>query len=247
MVPSLPPHPPPERSLVWLFDIDGTLLLTQGAGREALSAALRDQFGVADDLSDIPFGGRTDTLILGDVCAKHGLAFHDGERARFWERVAFHMRVLMDPPRGALLPGVPALLDALSAEPTWVLALLTGNVSQMARIKLSSFGVYDEFALGVFGEEAADRNALARVAVERAADRHGVAPDRCVVVGDTEHDIACARAAGARVVAVATGGRTPEQLAEHEPDLVLRDLTHTKLLWEWVGDSFGSTSPQGLE
>ena len=225
--------------LVWLFDIDGTLLLTQGAGRDALSLALRDQFRVDDDLSSISFGGRTDLLILADICARHGLMFHDGELARFWERVAFHMRVLMDPPRGSLLPGVPALLDAVSAEPTWVRALLTGNVSEMARIKLSSFGVYERFAWGAFGEEAADRAALAQLAVRRAAERHGVASERCIVVGDTEHDIACARAAGAKVVAVATGGRTPEQLAEHGPDLVLRDLTETEALWEWISHSLG--------
>ena len=165
----------PSLPLVWLFDIDGTLLLTQGAGREAMSFALRDQFGVDDDLKGIPFRGRTDLLILADICERHGLAFHDGEQARFWDRVVFHMRVLMDPPRGSLLPGVSAMLDAVSAEPSWVRALLTGNVREMARIKLSSFGVYERFAWGAFGEEAADRDALAKLAVRRAAERHGVA------------------------------------------------------------------------
>src|SRR5258705_4320063 len=124
-----PTMPTPPLPLVWLFDVDGTLLLTQGAGRDALSLALRDQFCVDDDLTSMSFGGRTDLLILADICARHGLAFRDGEQARFWDRVAFHMRVLMDPPRGSLLPGVPALLDAVSAEPTWVRALLTGNMS----------------------------------------------------------------------------------------------------------------------
>ncbi len=224
----------PTPTLVWLFDIDGTLLLTQGAGRDALSLALRDQFGIDDDLRSIAFGGRTDLLIVGDIAARHGLTFHDGERARFWDRAAFHMRVLMDPPRGSLLTGVPAMLDAVAAEPAWVRALLTGNVSEMARIKLSSFGVYDRFAWGAFGEEAADRNALALLAVQRAAERHGVPPERCVVVGDTEHDIDCARAAGARVVAVATGGRSREQLEAHGADLVLKDLGELAQLLDWA-------------
>jgi phosphoglycolate phosphatase-like HAD superfamily hydrolase len=224
--------------IVWLFDIDGTLLLTQGAGRDALVLALKDQFGIEDDLSSIPFGGRTDLLILGDICARHGLKLSGAELARFWDRVANHMRVLMDPPRGGLLPGVPELLDAVSAEPTWVRALLTGNVSSMARIKLASFGVYERFAWGAFGEEAPDRDALAQLAVRRAAERHGVTPERCVVVGDTEHDIACARAAGARAVAVATGGRTSEQLAAFAPDLVLADLADTRPLWHWLGRTF---------
>lgn len=233
--------PTPSLPLVWLFDIDGTLLLTQGAGREAMSFALRDQFGVDDDLKGIPFRGRTDLLILADICERHGLAFHDGEQARFWDRVVFHMRVLMDPPRGSLLPGVAALLDALSAEPTWVRALLTGNMSELARIKLSSFGVFERFAWGAFGEEAPDRNALAKLAVQRAAERHGVTPERCIVVGDTEHDIACARAAGAQVVAVATGGQPREELLAHGPDLVLGDLTDTRPIWEWAARAFDVT------
>src|SRR5262245_32708681 len=98
--------------VVWLFDVDGTLLLTQGAGRHALSMALKDDCGVDDDLAGIAFAGRTDPLILGDVLARHGLALSDGALERFWDRVAHHMRVLMTPPRGGLLPGVRELLAA---------------------------------------------------------------------------------------------------------------------------------------
>src|SRR5262249_37535743 len=148
-------------SLVWLFDIDGTLLLTKGAGRDALSLAFRDEFGIEDDLSWVPFGGRTDNLILSDVLDRHRLQLRDGERERFWDLVTAHMRVLMDPPRGGLLPGVPAVLDAIGAEPGQVRALLTGNVAGMARIKLKSFGVLDRFAWGTFGDHGPDRNALA--------------------------------------------------------------------------------------
>ncbi len=229
----------PPLPLVWLFDIDGTLLLTQGAGRDALSLALHDQFGIEDDLKSVSFRGRTDLVILADVCERHGLVLRDGDLARYWDRVAYHMRILMNPPRGSLLPGAAALLDALSVEPAWVRALLTGNVSEMARIKLSSFGVFDRFAWGAFGEEAPDRDALARLAVHRAAERHGVTPDRCIVVGDTELDIACARAAGAHAVAVATGGQSRAELQSHGPDLVLDDLTEQQPLWDWAGRTFG--------
>ncbi|HEY6195818.1 MAG TPA: HAD family hydrolase [Candidatus Eisenbacteria bacterium] len=220
--------------LVWLFDIDGTLLLTQGAGREALSLALRDQIGVDDDLTGIPFGGRTDRLIVAEICERHGIAFPDGELTRFWDRAAFHMRRLMDPPRGSLLPGVSAMLEAVAAEPGWVCALLTGNVTEMARIKLSAFGVYERFAWGAFGDEAPDRDALARLAVRRAAERHGVTPEQCVVVGDTEHDIACARSAGARVVAVATGGRTRAELEALRADLVLDNFAQHAAMLRWA-------------
>ena len=222
-------------SLVWLFDVDGTLLLTEGAGRLAIAAALRDRFGVEDDLAHIPMAGRTDPLIVADAMREHGLQFaDDGARASFWDAVLAHMRLLMSPPRGGLLPGVPGVIDRVASEPSWVAALLTGNVAEMARIKLGSFGLWDRFEFGAFGDEAQDRNALAIVAVARAAERRGVTPERCVVVGDTELDIACARAAGARVVAVATGGRTRELLAEHEPDLLLDDLRDADTLFGWA-------------
>ena len=221
-------------SLVWLFDVDGTLLLTQGAGRDALVRALHEVHGIEDDLSSIAFAGRTDVLILGDIAAKHGITIGNGDREHFFERVAVHMRALMDPPRGGLLPGVLFLLDALAAEPDWVSTLLTGNETTMARIKLEAFGVWDRFVWGTFGEEGPDRNAIARLAIQRAAERHGVPPERCIVVGDTEHDVECARAAGARAVAVATGGRHRDALEACRPDLLLEDLQDLDRLMGWA-------------
>lgn len=221
-------------SLVWLFDIDGTLLLTQGAGRDALARALHEVYGIEDDLRTIAFAGRTDVLIIGDIVERHGITFANGDRERFFERVVAHMRTLMDPPRGGLLPGVRVLLDAVAARPEWVSALLTGNESNMARIKLSAFGVWEHFAWGTFGEEGPDRNSIARLAVQRAAERHGVPPERCIVVGDTEFDIECARAAGARAVAVATGGRPRDVLAACAPDLLLETLEPMDVLLEWA-------------
>ena len=126
------------------------------------------------------------------------------------------------------------LLAAVDREPGWVPALLTGNTSGMARIKLAHYGIAGRFRFGAFGEEAADRNTLAQVAVARAAERYGVPPGRCLVVGDTEHDIACARAAGARVVAVATGVRDRAVLAAQGPDLLLDDLSDTRACLEWA-------------
>ena len=215
---------PATPRLAWLFDIDGTLLLTEGAAREAFASAVHDFFGVEDDLRDIAFAGRVEPLILADILAKHRLAMADGDEARFWNGVFDRMRRLLAPARGRLLPGVLPLLDALALEPTWILGLLTGNMTEMARIKLGHFGIAGRFAFGAYGEQAPDRNALARAAVARVAREHGIAPGCCIVVGDTEHDIACARAAGARVVAVATGGSKREVLAAHAPDLLLDDL-----------------------
>lgn len=221
-------------SLVWLFDIDGTLLLTDGAGRDSMARALRDHHGVDDDLEGIAFAGRTDPLIVGDIAARHGVSFADGEWAAYWERVYAHMRTLMDPPRGGLLPGVAGVLDAVGAEPAWVSALLTGNMPEMARIKLDAFGIRERFAFGAYGDAGRDRDEVARAAVAAAWERHRVPPHRCLVVGDTEHDITCARAAGARVAAVATGSRRREELAAFAPDLLLDDLTDPAPLIEWA-------------
>ncbi len=220
--------------LAWLFDIDGTLLLTEGAAREAFASAFHAHFGIEDDLRDIAFAGRVEPLILADILAKHRLEIADGDEACFWNQVFDRMRRLLGPNRGRLLPGVLPLLDTLALEPAWTLGLLTGNMTEMARIKLDHFGIFDRFAFGAFGEQAPDRNALARDAVARIGREQGLAPDRCIVVGDTEHDIACARAAGARVVAVATGGTRREALAEHGPDLLLDDLTDAPALVRWA-------------
>src|SRR5258705_3868843 len=220
--------------LAWLFDIDGTLRLTEGAEREAFASAVQDHFGVEDDPNDIPFAGRVEPLILADILAKHRLVMVDGDEARFWNGVFDRMRRLLGPNRGRLLPGVLPLLDALAREPAWRLGLLTGNMTEMARIKLDRFGIAGRFDFGGFGEQAPDRNALARAVVGRVGREHGIAPRRCIVVGDTEHDIACARAAGARVVAVATGGSRRELLAAHAPDLLLDDLSDAPALGGWA-------------
>jgi phosphoglycolate phosphatase len=220
--------------LAWLFDIDGTLLTTDGAARESFSQALRDFLGIEDDLRDIPFAGRTEPLILGDIVHKHGVRFADGEEARFWNAVFDRMRANFHDSRGWLMPGVLELLDAVEREPEWVAGLLTGNMTEMARIKLARFGIADRFHFGGFGEQAADRNGVARGVVERVRERYGIPSRRCIVVGDTEHDIACARAAGARVVAVGTGYGALEDLAALGPDQALADLSDTARLLAWA-------------
>ena len=125
------------------------------------------------------------------------------------------------------MPGVAAILDALAARPEVQLALLTGNYQGGARIKLTHFDLWHRFAWGAFGDEHAERDELARTAVASAVER-GVRladPSHAVIIGDTPFDIACARAAGARVVAVATGGHTLDELRALGPDLAVADLT----------------------
>ncbi|MFI5372751.1 MAG: HAD family hydrolase, partial [Candidatus Eisenbacteria bacterium] len=140
-------HPP----LVWLFDVDGTLIVTDGAAREAFSLGFRDTTGTADDMSRVAFGGRTDPLILDELLALHGLVWDEPTRARFWRATHAHMESLLAKGRGRVLPGVLATLDALDAEPAWTPALLTGNSAEMARIKLGHYRLAGRFRFGAFG------------------------------------------------------------------------------------------------
>lgn len=232
--PSIPlrPHSSHVR-LVWLFDIDGTLLLTDGAARDAFARAVGERFPGKDPLGEVAFAGRIDRRILRDILAHHAATLDAPEEAAFWESVYTHMRVVLTPGRGRVLDGVHDVLAAVAREPEWEAALLTGNTTGMARLKLAHFGLLDRFAFGAFGEEAEDRDRLASLAVARAADRYGVPAAQCIVVGDTEHDVRCARFAGARAVAVASGSRSREELAAESPDLLLDDLRGPALV-EWA-------------
>ena len=132
-----------------------------------------------------------------------------------------------------------ALLDALAAEPSLTTALLTGNHTRGARLKLERFGLWHYFRLGAFGEDAADRNDLVPVARARAVAA-GLPPFSrrdVVVVGDTPLDVACGRAHGATHDGVATGGFGEAVLAEAGADLVLRDLSGTAALLAWLAES----------
>jgi phosphoglycolate phosphatase-like HAD superfamily hydrolase len=220
-------------SLAWLFDVDGTLLLTDGAARQAFACAVRDLLGVEDDLADVSFAGRIEPLIFADILRKHRRSLDPDDEARFWDSVFENMRRLMRPGRGRLMPGIPRLLERIAAEPAWIVGLLTGNMTQMARIKLGHFGLDGRFAFGGFGEMAPDRDALARSLVAQLGREHGLPPGRCVVVGDTPHDIACARAAGARVLAVATGSSPRSELEACGPDLLLDDLADSEAVLAW--------------
>jgi phosphoglycolate phosphatase len=193
-----------------LFDIDGTLVLTGGAGLRALTRTVEAIAGHPAALEGIPVAGRTDWIILQDAMQRLGRQL-DPElfqrlRAQY---IAFLREEIEQPGRGvkAVMPGVRGLLDRLHTRDGVWLGLLTGNVVDAARIKLEHFDLWRYFRCGAFGDDAADRNALVAFAVDRA--RRGglpeIAADRVIVVGDTPHDVACAQAAGAVAVGVATG------------------------------------------
>ncbi len=236
-----------------LFDIDGTLVLTGGAGIRAMNRACEELVGHPLALDGIPVAGRTDRIILTDVVARAGHALDDGLLERLREGYISNLREEIERPgrtqsfeslgpRGgvkAVMPGIRELLDVLERREDIFLGLLTGNFEAGARIKLEHFDLWRYFRCGAYGDDAADRNELVPFALERAR-RCGlpdISPHHILVVGDTPHDVACARAVGATPVAVATGGFTVEQLRESGAEIVFQDLSRTSEFLNLLGET----------
>jgi phosphoglycolate phosphatase len=214
-----------------LFDIDGTLLLSGGAGVRAMSRAFEEVFGVAKAFENADVAGRTDTFLVSAALERSGLPDTPDAHDRFRTAYVPMLREeMMKPPQGrcGLMPGITLLLETLRERQAHV-ALLTGNFERAAYTKLGHFGIDGYFDWGAFGDESADRDELARVAQRRAAERAipRESVERPVVIGDTPHDVTCARAIGARVIAVATGNYSVEALRAAGADVTVEDLSAT--------------------
>lgn len=215
---------------VLFFDIDGTMLSTGGAGQRAMELALSEEFRIADPFQQILTAGRTDRGIEDEIFARYGIPATDISRQRFMraylDRLPECLRLLP----GGLLPGVSELLQSLSVRGDVHLSLLTGNYFEGALIKLRHFGIDHFFEdSGGFGDHHADRNDVAHLALRVVSERlqRAVPGHDTVVIGDTPADIRCARAIGARAVAVATGVYSPEQLRPAAPDHLFETMTAT--------------------
>ncbi len=215
-----------------LFDVDGTLLWTDGAGRRAIHRALKDVLGIEHPAANFRFDGRTDPEIVRLLAAAAGRD-HD-ERAV--EAVLERYVVLLDDElsrpghRTTVFPGVFELLAALEERRDCVVGLLTGNVVEGARLKLRSGGLdMVRFRVGAFGSDHAERGELPAIAQRRARETLGVAVagKDVVIVGDTPSDVACGRAIGARAIGVATGSFPVAALLEAGADAAFADLADT--------------------
>ena len=222
-----------ERRLL-LFDIDGTLITSGGAGEGALKDAMLGRFGVDEDLKGIILAGATDAKIARELLEKHSLEASSENIAALLDEYLRHLAGRMSRHDGRLLPGIVPVLEALESHPDAILALLTGNLTRGAEIKLTHYGVWNFFEFGAFADDHHDRNELGKFARARAFERHGIKfpAERIYVIGDTPRDIECGRAIGAKTVAIATGHYAMAELAEHKPDFLFQDFSDTQRVLE---------------
>jgi phosphoglycolate phosphatase len=226
-----------------LFDVDGTLVDTAGAGRRAMERAFRELFGVDgfEAAAQVEFAGRTDPVIFAAVAQVMGIA-PERFRADWDDLVSRFLDALRDQmaqpdPRRRTLPGVLPLVAALAARTDAHLGLVTGNLELGARTKLEPFGLNGYFPDGGFASDDADRRVIARIAWQRRAASSGIAfrPEQVTVVGDTAHDVDCARSNGFRSVAVSSGWVSRESLERAAPDYLFDVLSDDAEVLEALG------------
>lgn len=210
-----------------LFDIDGTLIHTSGAGEKAFARAFATQFGLENSTAGVNFAGRTDPGIVREILLRHQVEPSQENMGRFFDAYVFLLDHLLQQLPGGTFPGVWDWIQDLRALPCPpTIGLLTGNIRLGAEIKLRRFGLWQEFELGGFGDDHIERNEIAAV-VHRRGERVLDTPlrgDQVLVVGDTPLDIACARHIQARVLGVATGRFSVQDLKAHHPDWAVQDL-----------------------
>jgi phosphoglycolate phosphatase-like HAD superfamily hydrolase len=216
-----------------LFDIDGTLLLSDGAGRRAIHRALREVFGTTGP-ADYFFDGKTDPQIVRELMrlAGHGDAHIDAQMQTLLDRYVecLHEELRAPGRRPYTLPGVPHLLDVLESKPDVILGLLTGNLEEGATAKLRAVGLDPgRFRIGAYGSDHEHRPELPAIALARTKRQLGidVAGGAMVVIGDTPADLTCGKSLGASAIGVATGRHSVQELSRHEPLAVFPDLSET--------------------
>jgi phosphoglycolate phosphatase len=224
-----------QKTLI-LWDIDGTILHSTGAGMKALNAALKTVFGVSGSFEGIEFAGRTDPIIIRQIFSRFGIEYSPGNFARYVDGYAAALPGMLAANNARILPGVAQILGRAAEHPGVAQGLLTGNLRRGAEIKLGFHGLWSYFPFGAFADDSEIRNELGPHAHRRAKGHWGAdfPVERVWIVGDTPHDVACARAFGARALAVATGSSSASDLAAHRPDAVLESLAEPDAFWRAV-------------
>ena len=222
-----------------LFDIDGTLVLSGGAGKRAMNRVFEELYGYADVMEGITLSGRTDDKIMMDAYARAGIAFNYPELQRFKVRYfeMIKLEMLVDHNGKRVMPGVAQLLPELQMRDDVYLALLTGNWEQGGRTKIGYFGLDRYFPFGAFSDDSAERTELVPIAVRRFQEFFSFSPEPrdVYVIGDTPADIQCAKPHGVVSVAVAAASHTVEDLRPFAPDVLWEDLTDLPRVLEILG------------
>jgi phosphoglycolate phosphatase-like HAD superfamily hydrolase len=225
-----------------LFDIDGTLLSADGAGKRAVNDALVEVFGTTGPIERYSFAGRTDPQIARELLTAAGLATEeiDPRLPALWDSYIANLRWEMERTEVTPLPGIPELLRRVEdAAGETVLGLLTGNIEEGARIKVDAAGLgWERFRVGAYGSDHANRPELPAVAVRRARDLTGMdfTGKEVVILGDTPFDIQCGAHLGVRTIAVATGRHPVEELAAHDPDHLFPDFSDVEAVWAAIAN-----------
>ena len=215
-----------------LFDIDGTLIASGGAGVRAFAEVARVTFGVPGGTLRMKFAGRTDTSLIREFFDMHGIPAIPENFSRFLDDYTHWLATYLIERSGRVLPAVRESLESLRGmKESPLLGLLTGNIRLGAELKLRHFGLWEAFCLGAFADDAEDRNRIAAIARDRGSEWLGrpIRGEEVLVIGDTAHDIACARSIGAPCLAVATGGTSLAELRTHEPAWSVENLAEVCL------------------
>jgi phosphoglycolate phosphatase len=214
-----------------LFDIDGTLIRTGGAGVKAFAKVFETEFKAVDGFERMKFGGRTDTGLVREFFGYHNIPATPQNFSRFFERYVFWLDHILKETQTTVCTGVRDFIRGLQGlrKPP-VIGLLTGNIRLGAEIKLRHARLWDVFVTGGFADDSEERDKIAAIAKERGSRllNEELRGEQVVVIGDTLLDIRCARAIGAKVLAVATGMVPIEELESHRPDWAVKDLTQVK-------------------
>lgn len=193
-----------------------------------MASAVAEEFSVPPPQLNIPFGGRSDRAIVGDVFGLAGVAFTEANWRRFVTRYVLHLEQELSACEGGLCESVTPVLETVSTAGHLHVGLLTGNLEAAAWRKVQRFGIGHHFSFGGFGDRQPDRDDIAREAAATVAERFGDEPQEIIVVGDTPADVKCGRAIGATTVAVATGSASFQELAAVAPDHVFHTLTDAR-------------------
>jgi phosphoglycolate phosphatase-like HAD superfamily hydrolase len=210
-----------------LFDIDGTLIRTGGAGVKAFAKVFATEFDAVDGFEQLKFAGRTDVGLVREFFGFHEIPPTPANFERFFERYVFWLDHILHQCQGEVCAGVWEFLEGLRGLPQPPLpGLLTGNIRLGAEIKLRHFHLWNCFQTGAFADDHEEREEIAATARARGSRilRRDLRGEEVLVIGDTPLDIACARAIGAKVLAVATGGYSLPELKKHTPDWAVPNL-----------------------